>query len=135
MFPTNAKCKITPQTDKNKYVCPLLDFTLYFTIKTSMFKLRALFRFLCLINDFYSRYVSCMYNISNISNKCPIYTTDSSVHFDFFRALPVTEAHGKHKTLMSRCHISNSIINTIHYVETWLIPYSVTLSGIPSNCS
>ena len=50
-----------------------LDFTLYFTIKTSIFKLRPLFRFLCLINSFYRRYVSCVYTISNIPNISPIY--------------------------------------------------------------
>ena len=50
-----------------------LDFTMYFTIKTSIFKLWPLFRFLCLINSFYRSYVSCVYTISNISNISPIY--------------------------------------------------------------
>ena len=71
MFST--KCQV--QNDRTNWekiscFCQNLDFTLYFTIETSIFKLRPLFRFLCLINSFYRRYVSCMYNISNIY---PIY--------------------------------------------------------------
>ena len=38
---------------------------LCFAIKTSIFKFRPLLRFLCLINSFYGRYVSSMYNRSN----------------------------------------------------------------------
>ena len=48
--------------------CQNLDLALYFTIKTLIFKLRPLSRFLHLINSFYRTYVPCMYNISNISN-------------------------------------------------------------------
>ena len=40
---------------------------MYFAIKTSIFELRPLLRFLFLINSFYRRYVSSMYNRSNIS--------------------------------------------------------------------
>ena len=50
-----------------------LDFSIGFATKISIFKLRPLFRFLCLINSFYRRYVSCVYTISNISNISPIY--------------------------------------------------------------
>ena len=109
----SRKCQVqNDRTNREKISCfrQKLDFTLYFTIKTSIFKLWPLFRFLCLINSFYRRYVSCMYNISNISNKYQIYQikqinpTDTSIS-NFFRAVPVTEAHGKHKTLMSRRHI------------------------------
>ena len=58
------------RTNQEKISCfgQNLDFTLYFTIKTSIFKLWPLFRFLCLINSFYRRYVFCINNISNISN-------------------------------------------------------------------
>ena len=49
--------------------CQHLQFRLYFAIKASIFKLRPLLRFLCLINWFYRRYVSSMYNTSNESNR------------------------------------------------------------------
>ncbi len=49
--------------------CQKLLFRLNFAIKTSIFKLRPLLRFLCLINSFYRRYVSSMYNRSNRSNR------------------------------------------------------------------
>ena len=49
--------------------CQNLQFRLNFAIKTSIFKLRPLLRFLCLINSFYRRYVSSMYNRSNRSNR------------------------------------------------------------------
>ena len=47
-----------------------LQFTLYLTIKTSIFKLRPLFRLFCPINSIYRRCVSCIYNIYPID---PIY--------------------------------------------------------------
>ena len=64
-----------------------LVFSIGLATKISIFKLRPLFRFLCLINPFYRRYASCMYNISKISNKYPIYLIypiDISMHFEFF---------------------------------------------------
>ena len=42
---------------------------LYFFIKTAIFKVRPLLRFLCLINSFYRRYVCCIHNRSNGSNR------------------------------------------------------------------
>ena len=41
---------------------------MYFAIKTSIFQLRPLLRFLCLINSFYRRYVCCIHNRFNGSN-------------------------------------------------------------------
>ena len=46
-----------------------LDFTIGFVTQVSSFTSPWLLRFLCLINSLYSRYVSCMYNVCNISNK------------------------------------------------------------------
>ena len=72
----SRKCQVQNDRinwEKISCFCRKLDLTLYFTIKTSIFKLRPLFRFLCLINSFYRRYVSCVYTISNISNISPIY--------------------------------------------------------------
>ena len=54
-------------------VCQTLNFTFYFTIKMSIFKLWPLFRVVRLINSFYRRYVFCMCNISNISRISPTY--------------------------------------------------------------
>ena len=79
MFPT--KCRVqNDRTNREKMscFCQNLLCTIYFTIKTSIFKLRPLFRFLCPINSFYRRCVSCihiqyiqhiLYNRSNISNR------------------------------------------------------------------
>ena len=72
----SRKCQVqNDRTNQEKISCfhQKLDLTLYFTIKTSIFKLWPLFRFLCLINSFYRSYVSCVYTISNISNISPIY--------------------------------------------------------------
>ena len=72
----SRKCQVqNDRINQEKISCfrQKLDFTLYFTINTSICKLRPLFRFLCLINSFYRRYVSCVYTISNISNISPIY--------------------------------------------------------------
>ena len=69
MFST--KCQVqNDRTNREKisYFCQNLQFRMYFAIKTSIFQLRPLLRFLCLINSFYRRYVSCMYNRSNISH-------------------------------------------------------------------
>ena len=63
-----------------------LDFSIWFAIKISYINSPFL-RFLCLVYSFYTRYVPCMYNISNISNSypiCPIYPADTSAHFEFF---------------------------------------------------
>ena len=73
MFPT--KCQMQNDcTNLEKISCFYQHqlFGLYFAIKTSIFKLRPLFRFLFLINSSYRRCVSCMYNRynrSNISNR------------------------------------------------------------------
>ena len=70
MFTT--KCQVqNDRTNRQKVscFCQNLQFRLYFAMKTSIFKLRPLLRFLRLINSFYRRYVSCMYNRSNISNR------------------------------------------------------------------
>ena len=59
----SRKCQVQNDRinwEKISCFCQKLDLTLYFTIKTSIFKLRPLFRFLCLINSFYRRYVSCI---------------------------------------------------------------------------
>ena len=75
MFTT--KCQVqNDRTNREKILCfcQILQFRLYFAIKTSIFKLRTPLRLLCLINSFYRRSVSRMYkgsnrsNISNISN-------------------------------------------------------------------
>ena len=70
MFST--KCQV--QNDRTKLekiscFCQNLQFRMYFSIGTSVFQLRPLLRFLCLINSFYRRYVSSMYNRSNRSNR------------------------------------------------------------------
>ena len=49
--------------------CQNLLFRLYLAIKSPIFKLRPLLRFLYLINSFYRRYVPSMYNRSNRSNR------------------------------------------------------------------
>ena len=46
------------------FFCGNLQFKCYFDVKTSMFKLRPLLLFLCLINSFYRRHVPSMYNTS-----------------------------------------------------------------------
>ena len=67
-----AKCKMTAKVwehimcSSNSVLYILSDH------KNLISKLRRLFRFLCLVNLFYRRYVSHVYNISNI---CPIYFT------------------------------------------------------------
>jgi hypothetical protein len=65
-WPTNRR--------KISCFCQNLPFIMFFAIKTSIFQLRPLLRFLCLINSFYRRYVSRMYNRSNISNRSNILT-------------------------------------------------------------
>ena len=67
-FRQSAKCKMTAQTRRSCF-CQNLQFRMYFAIKTSVFQLRPLLRFLCLINSSYRRYVSSMYNRSNRSNR------------------------------------------------------------------
>ena len=73
MFST--KCQVqNDRTNREKISCScqILPLRMYFAIKTSIFQLRPLLRFLHLINSFYRKYVSCMYNRSNISNKSNI---------------------------------------------------------------
>jgi len=70
MFPT--KCQVQNDRIDRAVIscfCQNLQFRLYFVIKTSIFKLRPLLRFLCLINSFQRRYVSSMYNRSNRFNR------------------------------------------------------------------
>ena len=76
-----SRAKWPHRTNQEKFSCfgQNLDFTLYFTIKTSIFKLWPLFRFLCLINSFYRRYVSCVYNISNIYDIYSIYPNNPNL--------------------------------------------------------
>ena len=72
----SRKCQVqNDRTNRENILCfrQYLDFTLYFTINTSILKLRPLFRFLCLINSFYRRYVSCIYNIYPIHPISTIY--------------------------------------------------------------
>ena len=59
--------------------CQTLQFRMYLAIKTPIFQLRPLLRFLYLINSFYRRYVSCMYDRSNISNVSNI--SNISIHY------------------------------------------------------
>ena len=55
------------------FVCQTLDLLIGFaTTQISMFTLPVLLRFLCLVNSLHKRYVSCIYNISNISNRSDI---------------------------------------------------------------
>ena len=70
-FRQSAKCKKTALTGRRYNV--FVNFTLHFTLKTWIFKFRPLFRFLCLSNSFYRRYVPCMCNISNVSNISPMH--------------------------------------------------------------
>ncbi len=82
MFPT--KCQ--GQNDRMgraviSCFCQNLQFWLYFAIKTSIFKLRPLLRFLCLINSFYRRYVCCIHNRSNGSNGSPFFFIISPLFF------------------------------------------------------
>ena len=59
----SRKCQVqNDRTNQQKISCfgQKLDFMLFLTIKTLIFKLWPLFRFLCLINSFYRRYVSCV---------------------------------------------------------------------------
>ena len=79
-FRESAKCKMTTQQIK-KYNVFVKIWTSHcdirYTIKSSMFKLRPLFRWLCLVNLFYRRYVPPMYSIPNILNISPIHPTHS----------------------------------------------------------
>ena len=73
MFPT----KFFRQNDRMgrpviSCFCQNLDFSIGFASNISNFT-PPLLRFLCLINSFYRRYVSCVYTISNIPNISPIY--------------------------------------------------------------
>ena len=73
MFST--KCQVqNDRTNREKIscFCQNLSFRMYFAIKTSIFQLRLLLRFLCLINPSYMRYVCSMYNRSNRSNRSNI---------------------------------------------------------------
>ena len=81
-FRQSAKCKMTTQTGR-KYNVFLqnLQFRMYVAIKTSIFELRPLLRFLCLINSFYRRYVCCIHNRSNGSNGSPLFFTISPLFF------------------------------------------------------
>ena len=111
----SRKCQV--QNDRINWqkiscFCQKLDLTLYFTIKTSIFKLRPLFRFLCLINSFYRRYVSCIYNIYPIY---PIYPIDIQyiqyilqIHrliSNFFRSVTAKKTLENQLSSMSRRHI------------------------------
>ena len=114
----SRKCQVQNDRinwEKISCFCQKLDLTLYFTIKTSIFKLRPLFRFLCLINSFYRRYVSCIYNIYPIY---PIYPIDIQyiqyiqyilqIHrliSNFFRSVTAKKTLEKQLSLMSRRHI------------------------------
>ena len=65
----SRKCQVqNGHMNQDKILCfrQNLDFTL------SIFKLLPLFRFLCLINSFYRRYVSCIYNIYPIYPMNPL---------------------------------------------------------------
>ena len=114
----SRKCQVQNDRinwEKISCFCQKLDLTLYFAIKTSIFKLRPLFRFLCLINSFYRRYVSCIYNIYPIY---PIYPIDIQyiqyiqyilqIHrliSNFFRSVTAKKTLEKQLSLMSRRHI------------------------------
>ena len=74
MFPT--KCQ--GQNDRMRSMIiscfrQHLDFSIGFATNISIFKLRLLFRFLCLINSFYRRCVSCVYIIYPVYPIYPIY--------------------------------------------------------------
>ena len=63
---------MTAQTERKYHIFVKIcnfECILHFAIKTSICQLRPLLRFLCLINSFYMRCVSCEYNRSNISNR------------------------------------------------------------------
>ena len=77
MFPTNCQVQNDrTNLEKKSCFCQNLQFSVCFAIETSILKLRPLLRFLCLINSFYRRYVSSMYNRSNRLNTlntcCPL---------------------------------------------------------------
>ena len=104
MFP--AKCQVqndSTNREKISCVCQNLQLRMYFDIKTSIFKLRPLFRFLLLINSFYRRYVFCIYNIYNISN--------ISIHYPPLSNNYPTTIHNYPTTIQQP---SNNYPTTIH---------------------
>ena len=117
----SRKCQV--QNDRTNWekiscFCQKLDLTLYFTIKTSIFKLRPLFRFLCLINSFYRRYVSCIYNIYPIY---PIYPLD----------LPMVANSGRVSGKQWQIVVELVAISGKQWQSQWhLVASSVRLSGI-----
>ena len=58
-----------------------LDFSIRFADKSRFSPFPPLLRFLCLINSFYRKYVSCVYNISNISDIYSIYILSTLIYF------------------------------------------------------
>ena len=76
-YVSKRECQVQNERGEMECLCQQLDFTLYFTSKTSTLKLQPLVRSLCLINSFYRRYASRMCYISDIFNRSPIYT----IHF------------------------------------------------------
>ena len=73
MFSTKCQAQ-NDRTSREKIPCVSqnLPLKMFFAIKTSIFQLRPLLRFLCPINSFYRRYVSCMSNKSNRCNRLNI---------------------------------------------------------------
>ena len=66
-FRESAKCRMTAQTGVGNCNVPcILQSNPNFVTPTT-------FRFLCLINSFYRRFISCMYNIFNVSNISPMH--------------------------------------------------------------
>ena len=62
-----------------------LDFSIGFVTKISIFELRPLFRFLCLINSFYRTYASCIYNIYPIYPIYPYNRANISKRYRWFK--------------------------------------------------
>ena len=108
--------------------CQNLQFRLYFAIKTSIFKLRPLLRFLCLINSFYRRYVCCIHNRSNGSNGSPLFFTISPLFFiisplflHYFSLFLVIHPlfHITLTILGLHSHVCNIILFFLAYLLNW----------------
>ena len=103
MFST--KCQV--QNDRISCFCQNLQFRLYFAIKTSIFKLRPLLSFLCLINSFYRWYVPSMYNRSNRFNR--LNRSNRSNRFKNRNRANSTRRAPWFPTWIRYCHISKYI--------------------------
>ena len=116
MFST--KCQVqNDRTNREKILpcCQNLQFRMYVAIKTSSFQLRPLLRFLCLINPFYRRYVSCMYNRSNISN---ISSISNYINYNqLYQLYPTISTISTISNYINYINYSISTISTISTIQ------------------